>query len=214
MNCSFCSLRCPALGFLHRPANSRGITLTPGDGVRDAARRERCSPGARGRRVAHMPRRPRTGCGGLLFHVMNRGARRAALFNDDSDYRRFARVLREANERIPMGRGAARRTSAGMPDLPSRRGRSRARAIGTNASTCLRVRLPWSRCAGHEAAPRSAPRRGPGRRQANWDGKPPFGGVAAPPRRPPPGVVAITEIHSDPPRCQLRPPAVCVSFGM
>lgn len=49
-----------------------------------------------------MPRRPRIGCGGLLFHVMNRGARRAPLFDDESDYRAFARVLREANARIPM----------------------------------------------------------------------------------------------------------------
>ena len=49
-----------------------------------------------------MPRRPRTGCGGVLFHVMNRGARRAPLFDDQSDYRTFARVLREANEHVPM----------------------------------------------------------------------------------------------------------------
>lgn len=33
---------------------------------------------------------------------MNRGARRAPLFDDQSDYRTFARVLREANEHVPM----------------------------------------------------------------------------------------------------------------
>ena len=49
-----------------------------------------------------MPRRPRGGCGGLVFHVMNRGARRAVLFDDGRDYRAFAEVLREAGDRVPM----------------------------------------------------------------------------------------------------------------
>jgi putative transposase len=49
-----------------------------------------------------MPRRPRTGTGGLVFHVMNRGSRRLRLFDDAADYVAFARVLREATERVPM----------------------------------------------------------------------------------------------------------------
>ncbi len=49
-----------------------------------------------------MPRRPRTGCGGIVFHVMNRGARRTGLFAEPADYDAFLRVLCEAGERIPM----------------------------------------------------------------------------------------------------------------
>jgi putative transposase len=49
-----------------------------------------------------MPRRPRTGTGGFVFHVMNRGARRLTLFERPADYAVFVAVLREATDRFPM----------------------------------------------------------------------------------------------------------------
>lgn len=49
-----------------------------------------------------MPRRSRRGTGGLVFHVINRGARRLALFERPADYGAFMRVLHEATERIPI----------------------------------------------------------------------------------------------------------------
>ena len=49
-----------------------------------------------------MPRRPRAGCAGLVFHVMNRGARRTRLFETDEDYRAFAGILDKAHHRVPM----------------------------------------------------------------------------------------------------------------
>ena len=49
-----------------------------------------------------MPRRSRNGSGGLVFHVMNRSARRLTLFDSPTDYRAFEQVLCEAAERVPM----------------------------------------------------------------------------------------------------------------
>lgn len=49
-----------------------------------------------------MPRRLRTGTAGLVFHVMNRAARRLSLFDSTSDYAAFERVLWEARQRMPM----------------------------------------------------------------------------------------------------------------
>ena len=49
-----------------------------------------------------MPYRKRIGAGGVVFHVLNRGVRRLRLFDQPGDYRAFLRVLREAQERIPM----------------------------------------------------------------------------------------------------------------
>lgn len=49
-----------------------------------------------------MPRRPRRGTAGLVFHVMNRGARRLTLFNETRDYETFLDVLRQATERFDM----------------------------------------------------------------------------------------------------------------
>jgi putative transposase len=43
-----------------------------------------------------MPRRFQIGTGGVLFHVMNRGARRGRLFFDADDYRCFLRAMVEA----------------------------------------------------------------------------------------------------------------------
>lgn len=51
-----------------------------------------------------MPRRQRTGSGGLIFHVMNRGAKRARLFDKPMDYHSFEKLLIESREReqIPL----------------------------------------------------------------------------------------------------------------
>lgn len=49
-----------------------------------------------------MPRRPRQSTGGLVFHVMNRAARRLTLFESPRDYALFSDVLREAIERFAM----------------------------------------------------------------------------------------------------------------
>ena len=49
-----------------------------------------------------MPRRPRHGTAGLVFHVMNRGARRLTLFDGPADYAAFVEVLQEATARFPM----------------------------------------------------------------------------------------------------------------
>jgi putative transposase len=43
-----------------------------------------------------MPRRPRTSTSGLIFHVVNRAAKRAALFENAGDYDAFEHVLAEA----------------------------------------------------------------------------------------------------------------------
>jgi len=40
--------------------------------------------------------------GGLAYHVLNRGVRRACVFDDDADYAAFERVLGEAEERTGM----------------------------------------------------------------------------------------------------------------
>jgi REP-associated tyrosine transposase len=49
-----------------------------------------------------MPRRRRSGCGGIVFHVMNRAARKLTLFEGPSDYDAFEEVLAEAANRAPM----------------------------------------------------------------------------------------------------------------
>lgn len=49
-----------------------------------------------------MPRRPRTGCGGIVFHLLNRGARRLCLFENAADYSCFLQVLTDATMRLPM----------------------------------------------------------------------------------------------------------------
>ena len=43
-----------------------------------------------------MPRRPRVATGGLVYHVLNRRVGRLLLFEQDSDYAAFERVLQEA----------------------------------------------------------------------------------------------------------------------
>jgi len=46
--------------------------------------------------VGIMPRRPRASTAGLFFHVVNRSAKRVALFDSAADYEAFERVLAEA----------------------------------------------------------------------------------------------------------------------
>lgn len=49
-----------------------------------------------------MPRRMKGNAGGIVFHVLNRGVRKATLFRQTSDFEAFFRVLREAAKREPM----------------------------------------------------------------------------------------------------------------
>jgi putative transposase len=49
-----------------------------------------------------MPRRPRSGTGGLVFHVYNRTAGRITLFQSAADYSAFERIITEANEHVTM----------------------------------------------------------------------------------------------------------------
>jgi putative transposase len=49
-----------------------------------------------------MPRRPRYYTPNLVYHVLNRGARRAALFDNSEEYAAFEHVLVEAMKRVPM----------------------------------------------------------------------------------------------------------------
>src|SRR5690242_14590389 len=49
-----------------------------------------------------MPRRTMTGTAGLVFHVMNRGARRLGLFEQDADYWTWFGAFAEAQQRFPV----------------------------------------------------------------------------------------------------------------
>ena len=49
-----------------------------------------------------MPRAPRTDVGGLVYHVLNRANARAALFDDEVDYRSFTELLAEERARSGM----------------------------------------------------------------------------------------------------------------
>jgi putative transposase len=49
-----------------------------------------------------MPRRRQEGTGGLIFHVINRGAKRAELFSTPSDYRAFENLVIETKRRIQI----------------------------------------------------------------------------------------------------------------
>ena len=46
-----------------------------------------------------MPRRPRAATAGLVFHVLNRGARKGGIFEDAADYQAFEGLLVEALRR-------------------------------------------------------------------------------------------------------------------
>src|SRR6267378_297698 len=49
-----------------------------------------------------MPRRQRVATGGHVYHVLNRAAGRATLFDSDDDYAAFEAILRGAPEFVPM----------------------------------------------------------------------------------------------------------------
>ena len=49
-----------------------------------------------------MPRRRQHGTAGLIFHVINRGAKRAEIFSKASDYRAFENLLMETRRRMEI----------------------------------------------------------------------------------------------------------------
>jgi putative transposase len=49
-----------------------------------------------------MPRRRLAGCGGFVFHVMNRSAKQLALFDTPFEYTMFLKVLAEADRACPI----------------------------------------------------------------------------------------------------------------
>jgi len=49
-----------------------------------------------------MPRTNRIAPGGWVFHVLNRGNARLAIFEDDDDFAAFESLLRETCERFSM----------------------------------------------------------------------------------------------------------------
>lgn len=49
-----------------------------------------------------MPRRARVSVGGICYHVINRGNRRARVFHDDSAYTGFLDFMSRASEAVPM----------------------------------------------------------------------------------------------------------------
>jgi putative transposase len=49
-----------------------------------------------------MPRRRRTGSAGLIFHVINRGAKRSQLFESAGDYAAFENLLFETRETVQI----------------------------------------------------------------------------------------------------------------
>jgi putative transposase len=49
-----------------------------------------------------MPFRTQAGSGGIVFHVLNRGARRLRLFDAPDDYRAFLHCLARTRDRIPL----------------------------------------------------------------------------------------------------------------
>ncbi len=50
-----------------------------------------------------MGRAPRVDIGGEVYHIINRANNRTQIFKSDDDYKHFERLLKEANERIPVG---------------------------------------------------------------------------------------------------------------
>jgi len=48
-----------------------------------------------------MPRNARIAPGGYVYHALNRGVARLALFENDGDFEAFERVLALAVERVP-----------------------------------------------------------------------------------------------------------------
>ena len=49
-----------------------------------------------------MPRTARASVGGVCYHVINRGNRRAEVFHKDEDYGAFVKLIGESCDRLPM----------------------------------------------------------------------------------------------------------------
>jgi len=49
-----------------------------------------------------MPRPPRADVAGHLYHALNRGHQRDAIFQKDDDYEAFERVLNEGLQKFPV----------------------------------------------------------------------------------------------------------------
>ncbi len=49
-----------------------------------------------------MSRTARASKGGICYHVVNRGNRRATVFHDDDDYRYFVNLMQKSCEKLPM----------------------------------------------------------------------------------------------------------------
>ena len=49
-----------------------------------------------------MPRTSRASRGGFVYHVLNRGNGRSAVFHNEEDFAAFAGLMREANDKVPM----------------------------------------------------------------------------------------------------------------
>ncbi|MCA9145547.1 MAG: transposase [Planctomycetaceae bacterium] len=49
-----------------------------------------------------MPRRPRFATGNYLYHVLNRAVGRATIFEKESDYAAFLRVVEDTREQVPV----------------------------------------------------------------------------------------------------------------
>ena len=49
-----------------------------------------------------MPRPPRADVAGHLYHALNRGHQRDAIFHKDGDYEAFERVLNEGLQKFPV----------------------------------------------------------------------------------------------------------------
>jgi putative transposase len=49
-----------------------------------------------------MPRLPRPGADGLVYHALNRGKNRAAVFAEAADFAAFLHALRQTRRRYPF----------------------------------------------------------------------------------------------------------------
>ncbi len=62
----------------------------------------RSTPGTTCEIAVCVPRRRLAGCGGFVFHVMNRSAKQLALFDTPFEYEMFLKVLAEADRACPI----------------------------------------------------------------------------------------------------------------
>jgi putative transposase len=72
-----------------------------GDGTEKGTERIIDAPAATGHFVA-MPRTARASVGGIIYHALNRGNRRADVFHKPADYDAFVDTLAEARQRLPV----------------------------------------------------------------------------------------------------------------